>query len=107
MMFGSFIIFIIFLILLFGGTFAYIFFYDMAWDRSIAKVGKYKIKYEGGFFVAYVYNYFHDYDTCKTGFHYERIGENYTWRDAEAMAQSASETIKKYFLEWSETHRVV
>ena len=62
MMFGSFIIFIIFLILLFGGTFAYIFFYDMAWDRSIAKVGKYKIKHEGGFFVAYVYNYFHDYD---------------------------------------------
>ena len=94
-MFGSFIIFLIFLILLFGGTFAYIFFYDMAWERSIARVGKYKIKN------------FHDYDTCKTGFHYERIGENYTWRDAEAMAQSASETIKKYFLEWSETHRVV
>ena len=44
-MFGSFIIFMVFLILLFGGTFVYIFFYDMAWDRSIAKVGKYKIKY--------------------------------------------------------------
>lgn len=57
--------------------------------------------------MAYVYNYFHDYDTRKTGFHYERIGENYALRDAEAMTQSASETIKKYFLEWRETHGVV
>lgn len=106
-MFGSFIIFTVFLILIFGGIFVYTFFQDMALNKSIAKVGKYKIKYEGGLFVAYVYNYFHDYDTRKTGFHYERIGENYTLRDAEAMAQSASETIKKYFLEWSETHGVV
>ena len=106
-MFGSFIIFTVFLILIFGGIFVYTFFRDMTLNRSIAKVGKYKIKYEDGLFVAYVYNYFHDYDTRKTGFHYERIGENYTLRDAEAMAQSASETIKKYFLEWSETHGVV
>lgn len=106
-MFGSFIVFMVFLILLFGGIFVYTFFRDMALERSIAKVGKYKIKYECGLFVVYVYNYFHDYDTRKTGFHYERIGENYTWRDAEAMAQSASETIKKYFLEWNETHGVV
>ena len=106
-MFGSFIIFMVFLILLFGGIFVYTFFRDTALNRSIAKVGKYKIKCEGGLFVTYVYNYFHDYDTRKTGFHYERIGENYTLRDAEAMAQSASETIKKYFLEWSETHGVV
>ena len=106
-MFGSFIIFMAFLILLSGGIFVYTFFQDMTWERSIAKVGKYKIKYEGGLFVAYVYNYFHDYDTRKTGFHYERIGENYTLRDAEAMARSASETIKKYFSEWNETHSVV
>ena len=106
-MFGSVIIFMVFLILLFGGIFVYTFFRDMALNRSIAKVGKYKIKYECGLFVAYVYNYFRDYDTCKTGFHYERIGENYTLRDAEAMAQSASETIKKYFLEWNETHGMV
>ena len=106
-MFGSFIIFMAFLILLFGGIFVYTFFQDMTWERSIAKVGKYKIKYEGGLFVAYVYNYFHDYDACKTGFHYERIGENYTLIDAEAMARSASETIKKYFLEWNETHGMV
>ena len=106
-MFGSFIVFMVFLILLFGGIFVYTFFRDMALERSIAKVGKYKIKYECGLFVAYVYNYFHDYDTRKTGFHYERIGENYTLRDAEAMARSASETIKKYFSEWNETHSVV
>lgn len=106
-MFGSFIIFVIFLILFFGGITAYIFFYDMAWERSIAKVGKYKIKYEGIFYVVYVYNYFHDYNTSKTGFHYERIGKNHTWQDAEAMAKSASETIKKYFLKWTETHSVV
>ena len=106
-MFGSFIIFMVFLILLFGGTFIYIFFYDMAWDRSIAKVGKYKIKYECGFFVAYVYNYFHDYDTCKTGFHYERIGECYTKEHAKIMADSASKTIKDYFVDWSSKHRVV
>ena len=106
-MFGSVIIFMVFLILLFGGIFVYTFFRDTTLNRSIAKVGKYKIKYEGGLFVTYVYNYFHDYDTRKTGFHYERIGENYTLRDAEAMAQSASETIKKYFLAWSETHGVV
>ena len=43
-MFSSFIIFMVFLILLFGGIFVYTFFRDMTLNRSIAKVGKYKIK---------------------------------------------------------------
>ena len=93
--------------MIFGIGAGYVFFYDMTWDRSIAKVGKYKIKYESDFFVVYVYNYFHKNYGLDTGFHYERIGECYTKEYALKMAQSASETIKKYFLEWSKTHRVV
>ena len=37
---------LIFLVLLLLGTAGYVYFYDLAWDRSIVRVGKIKIKHE-------------------------------------------------------------
>ena len=98
---------LIFLVLLLLGTTGYVYFYDLAWDRSIVRVGKIKIKHENGFYVVYVYNYFWEDNGKTTGFHYERIGECYTKEHAKIMADSASKTIKDYFIDWSSKHRVV